>query len=64
MDLPEKLAAALDGEELDDVIPALAMLLAQAGAMVCNDKDVFSDYVLKVITSVYDAQDSINNSIQ
>ena len=64
MDLPEKLAAALDGEELDDVIPALAMLLAQAGAMACNDKDVFSDYVLKVITSVYDAQDSINNSIQ
>ena len=64
MDLPEKLAAALDGEELDDVIPALAMLLAQAGAMACNDKDVFSDYVLKVIASVYDAQDSINNSIQ
>jgi hypothetical protein len=32
--------------------------------MVCNDKDVFNDYVLKVITSVYDAQDSINNSIQ
>ena len=64
MDLPEKLAAALDAEELDDVIPALAMLLAQAGAMSCNDKDVFSDYVLKVITSVYDAQDLINNSIQ
>ena len=64
MDLPEKLAAALDGAELDDVIPALAMLLAQAGAMACNDKDVFSGYVLDVITSVYDAQDSINNSIQ
>jgi hypothetical protein len=64
MELSEKLAAALDGEELDNVIPALAMLLAQAGAMVCNDKDVFNDYVLKVITSVYDAQDSINNSIQ
>jgi len=64
MDLPEKLAAALDGEELDNVIPALAMLLAQAGTMACNDKDLFGDYVLKVITSVYDAQDSINNSIQ
>ena len=64
MDLPEKLAAALDGEEIDDVIPALAMLLAQAGAMACADKDVFSAYVLEVITSVYDAQDSINNSIQ
>ena len=64
MDLPEKLAAALDGAELDDVIPALAMLLAQAGARACDDKDVFSGYVLEVITSVYDAQDSINNSIQ
>jgi hypothetical protein len=64
MELSEKLAAALDGEDLDDVIPALSMLLAQAGAMACNDKDVFSGYVLQVITSVYDAQDSINNSIQ
>jgi len=64
MDLTEKLAAALDGEEIDDVIPALAMLLAHAGAVTCADKDVFSSYILEVIARAYDAQDSTNNSIQ
>jgi len=64
MDIFYKLRWAIDGEELDDVILALAAFLAQAGVMSCNDKDVFSAYVLSMINSIYDAQDSINNSIQ
>ena len=64
MDLIEKLAISLSGEDLDDVIPALAMLLAHTGAVTCADKDVFSSYILEVIARAYDAKDSTNNSIQ
>ncbi len=64
MDLAEKLSEALDGEDLDDVIPALTLVLANAGSMACNDKDVFSSYVLEVIANVYDEKKSTIHSIQ
>ena len=64
MDLSEKLSAALDGEDLDDVIPALTIVLAQAGAMACNDREVFTEYVMSVIDKTYDCIDEQNNSLQ
>jgi hypothetical protein len=49
-----KLAAALDGEDMDDVIPALVGLMARAGSTVCSDRDVFVDYVVSVIDQAYE----------
>lgn len=64
MDLGERVANALDGESLDDVIPMLAMLLAHSGAMACSDKDVFKDFVVSIIDDTYAEIDRQNNSLQ
>ena len=49
-----KISEALDGYDLDDVIPALACLLARVGSTVCGDKEVFAGYVMSVIDHEYD----------
>lgn len=49
-----KLSEALDGHDMDDVIPTLACLLARVGSTVCSDKEVFAGYVMSVIDHEYD----------
>ena len=50
----ERLAEVLVGEDIDDIIPALAGLLANAGYRVCSDKELFVQYVTEVIDRTYE----------
>lgn len=50
----ERLAEVLVGEDIDDIIPALAGLLANAGYHVCSDKELFVQYVTEVIDRTYE----------
>lgn len=54
VELTIKISEALNGYDMDDVIPALTFLLARIGSSVCEDRDVFIGYVTSVIDEEYD----------
>ena len=62
--LAERLGADLDGQEMDDIIPVLAALLANAAVSVCSDKNVFMGYMNQVISEAYAAVDHSDEPIQ
>lgn len=52
--LLHQLEDMLEGEELDNIIPALTTLLAQAGWMSTRDKKIFVAYVVNAIDRTYE----------
>lgn len=54
VDLIYKMADAAEGYDVDDLVPALAVLLGKVGRSVCADKDVFISFVIRVIDEEYD----------
>jgi hypothetical protein len=54
MDLIEKVMQVLEGEDVDEVVPMLAFLLASIAKETCNDHRVFMSYIEGVVESAYD----------
>lgn len=48
-----KLQEAMDGEKVDDLVPALAVCLAQVGANHTSNKRQFVSYVVKCIDDIF-----------
>lgn len=55
--LIQQLENMLEGEELDNIIPALTTLLAQAGWMSTRDKKIFVAYVVNAIDRTYEVME-------
>jgi hypothetical protein len=52
--LLHRLEDLVEDEELDNIIPALTTLLAQAGWMSTRDKKIFVAYVVNAIDRTYE----------
>tara|TARA_R110000868_G_scaffold112467_1_gene302793 strand:- start:730 stop:942 length:213 start_codon:yes stop_codon:yes gene_type:complete len=63
-ELAERIGAVLHGQEIDDVIPVLAGLLANAAVSVCSDKEVFLGYMKQVISEAYAEVDHSDEPLQ
>lgn len=50
----DKIQAAMHGENIDDLVPALATCLAQVGAEFAPNKQRFVAYVVSTIDNLYD----------
>lgn len=55
--LIKKLDVALDGEEIDDVIPALVSFLAMAGSFGGIDKKILLAYFADRMDEIYSEQE-------
>jgi hypothetical protein len=55
-----KLQEAMDGESVDDLIPALATCLAQVGASHAPNKRQFVSYVVKCIDNIFERHGGIH----
>jgi len=52
--LIRKIQEAMDGESVDDLIPALSTCLAQVGASHAPNKREFVSYVVKCIDTIFE----------
>ena len=55
-ELFESLNHQLHGKDLDNIIPALATLLAHAGAIACSDKKEFISFVVETIDERFEME--------
>jgi hypothetical protein len=53
MDLVERVMEVLEGEDIDEIVPALTFILARVGKETCNDHRVFLSYLEGVVNQVY-----------
>ena len=61
--LIDTLGDALEGKEVDTVIPALTLLLANAGVMSGADPSALLTYIASTITRVYIETDSTDEVV-
>lgn len=59
LDVVNKLHATLEGADLDDVVPATAMVLGLAGVMAGADKKLLISFVVDTIDRVYRDADKL-----
>ena len=59
LDVVNKLHATLEGADLDDVVPATAMVLGPAGVMAGADKKLLISFVVDTIDRVYRDADKL-----
>lgn len=50
----DKIQSAMHGEDIDNLVPALATCLAQVGAEFAPNKQRFVAYVVNTIDNLYD----------
>ena len=58
-DVVNKLHIALEGADLDDVVPATAMIVGLAGVMAGADKKLLISFVVDTIDRVYKDADKL-----
>jgi hypothetical protein len=58
-DVVNKLHTALEGADLDDVVPATAMIVGLAGVMAGADKKLLISFVVDTIDRVYADADKL-----
>jgi hypothetical protein len=59
LDVVNKLHTTLEGADLDDVVPATAMVLGLAGVMAGADKKLLISFVVDTIDRVYRDADKL-----
>jgi len=59
LNLANAIAEVLSGEELDDVIPALAMVMAHAAGMTNIPREAFLGFIEKTMDLQADCEDSV-----
>ena len=59
LDVVNKLHTALEGADLDDVVPATAMIVGLAGVMAGADKKLLISFVVDTIDRVYRDADKL-----